>query len=218
MEVLQTSALPLGYGAKRKGAMDGFRPDRPPRAGNGTRTRDPNLGKVVLYQLSYSRTRPKGPREPTRASLGDSLALHPGHRFQARNGSRECQGGLDGGPRPNRAFPCPIKVIRHRAQWPAAHAVPTVHSPVPSRWTSPGTESWLRVRPGLASGTSGADFEFLFGCPPARPPVTPLHPSRPVCKGESGQRCPNPLLSLPLSWPWVLGVIMTPKSGSYIRA
>jgi hypothetical protein len=28
------------------------------RAGNGTRTRDPNLGKVVLYQLSYSRARP----------------------------------------------------------------------------------------------------------------------------------------------------------------
>jgi hypothetical protein len=26
-------------------------------AGNGTRTRDPNLGKVVLYQLSYSRNR-----------------------------------------------------------------------------------------------------------------------------------------------------------------
>ncbi len=25
------------------------------RAGNGIRTRDPNLGKVVLYQLSYSR-------------------------------------------------------------------------------------------------------------------------------------------------------------------
>ena len=29
--------------------------DNPYRAGNGTRTRDPNLGKVVLYQLSYSR-------------------------------------------------------------------------------------------------------------------------------------------------------------------
>ena len=28
------------------------------RAGNGTRTRDPNLGKVVLYQLSYSRVSP----------------------------------------------------------------------------------------------------------------------------------------------------------------
>ena len=26
-------------------------------AGNETRTRDPNLGKVVLYQLSYSRVR-----------------------------------------------------------------------------------------------------------------------------------------------------------------
>ncbi len=25
------------------------------RAANGTRTRDPNLGKVVLYQLSYCR-------------------------------------------------------------------------------------------------------------------------------------------------------------------
>ena len=32
------------------------------RAGNGTRTRDPNLGKVVLYQLSYSRSRPKTSR------------------------------------------------------------------------------------------------------------------------------------------------------------
>ena len=26
-------------------------------AGNETRTRDPNLGKVVLYQLSYSRVK-----------------------------------------------------------------------------------------------------------------------------------------------------------------
>ncbi len=28
------------------------------KAGDGTRTRDPNLGKVVLYQLSYSRSPP----------------------------------------------------------------------------------------------------------------------------------------------------------------
>ena len=33
-----------------------LRPALLPRAGNGTRTRDPNLGKVVLYQLSYSRS------------------------------------------------------------------------------------------------------------------------------------------------------------------
>ena len=29
-------------------------------AGNEIRTRDPNLGKVVLYQLSYSRLLPEG--------------------------------------------------------------------------------------------------------------------------------------------------------------
>ncbi len=37
---------------------------RPSRAGNGTRTRDPNLGKVVLYQLSYSRERWDNVTEP----------------------------------------------------------------------------------------------------------------------------------------------------------
>jgi hypothetical protein len=39
---------------------------RPLRAGNGTRTRDPNLGKVVLYQLSYSRERRTNVMEPIR--------------------------------------------------------------------------------------------------------------------------------------------------------
>ena len=45
------------------------------RAGNGTRTRDPNLGKVVLYQLSYSRARttmlpsPPPPRNADRPPL-----------------------------------------------------------------------------------------------------------------------------------------------------
>ncbi len=42
IKVLQTSALPLGYAAK-------FGAD------NETRTRDPHLGKVMLYQLSYVR-------------------------------------------------------------------------------------------------------------------------------------------------------------------
>ena len=35
------------------------------RAGNGTRTRDPNLGKVVLYQLSYSRAPPNLTSSPS---------------------------------------------------------------------------------------------------------------------------------------------------------
>ena len=62
MEVLQTSALPLGYGAKTKGGEGRLYTDSPPRAGNRTRTGDPNLGKVVLYQLSYSRKGPEGYR------------------------------------------------------------------------------------------------------------------------------------------------------------
>ena len=33
-----------------------FCPDKINGAGNGTRTRDFNLGKVALYQLSYSRS------------------------------------------------------------------------------------------------------------------------------------------------------------------
>jgi hypothetical protein len=72
MEVLQTSALPLGYGANLKRGDRRLFTGSPPRAGNGTRTRDPNLGKVVLYQLSYSRVTSEGhfsvPAEPTGGS------------------------------------------------------------------------------------------------------------------------------------------------------
>ena len=47
VEVLQTSALPLGDGADRK-PEDGSR-ERKVGAGNGIRTRDFDLGKVALY-------------------------------------------------------------------------------------------------------------------------------------------------------------------------
>ena len=43
IKVLQTFALPLGYGTEKNGAVD------------EARTRDLNLGKVALYQLSYYR-------------------------------------------------------------------------------------------------------------------------------------------------------------------
>ena len=43
MKVLQTSALPLGYGTKKNGADD------------EARTRYLHLGKVALYQMSYIR-------------------------------------------------------------------------------------------------------------------------------------------------------------------
>ncbi len=49
------------------------------RAENGTRTRDPNLGKVVLYQLSYFRmkkTLNDGEEEETRTPTSQ-LTLPP---------------------------------------------------------------------------------------------------------------------------------------------
>ena len=50
MEVLQTSALPLGYGAlDRLGRLLPGSLKRKDGAGNGIRTRDFDLGKVALY-------------------------------------------------------------------------------------------------------------------------------------------------------------------------
>jgi hypothetical protein len=51
------------------------------RAGNGTRTRDPNLGKVVLYQLSYSRQQPG-----THCSVGGPLMQPPHLIAKTTNG------------------------------------------------------------------------------------------------------------------------------------
>ena len=48
MEVLQTSALPLGDGADMS-VETNYRQGRSFGAGNGIRTRDFDLGKVALY-------------------------------------------------------------------------------------------------------------------------------------------------------------------------
>ena len=75
MEVLQTSALPLGYGAdesrqERGRTAPAAAPSSVARAGNRTRTGDPHLGKVVLYQLSYSRVGARTvPKPPTPVKL-----------------------------------------------------------------------------------------------------------------------------------------------------
>ena len=59
--ILQTAALLLGYAASgisdsRLAIEDGWiQAPHAVRAGDEIRTRDPHLGKVVLYQLSYSR-------------------------------------------------------------------------------------------------------------------------------------------------------------------
>ena len=54
VKALQASALPLGHFAE-KGPLETVRKRN--GADNGARTRDPNLGKVVLYQLSHVRLR-----------------------------------------------------------------------------------------------------------------------------------------------------------------
>ena len=50
-------ALPTGCGNECVEILDWCTSRREIGAGNETRTRDPDLGKVVLYQLSYSRNR-----------------------------------------------------------------------------------------------------------------------------------------------------------------
>ncbi len=56
-------------------------PYRRSRAGNGTRTRDPNLGKVVLYQLSYSRrfaeSTPAGVAATTTYHIMEARGIEP---------------------------------------------------------------------------------------------------------------------------------------------
>ena len=60
------------------------------RAGNGTRTRDPNLGKVVLYQLSYSRR----PRLPSRTATPLRTCSEPASPLlQPRYGKVRGDGG-----------------------------------------------------------------------------------------------------------------------------
>ena len=61
----------------------------PPRAGNGTRTRDPNLGKVVLYQLSYSR---EADGESSKRPPSAQLMVLPGCPCRAAPGRVEARG------------------------------------------------------------------------------------------------------------------------------
>ena len=80
MKVLQTFALPLGYGTIiRNGAVD------------GARTRDLHLGKVALYQLSYYRISGALGRNRTTDTQIFSLLLYrlsyQGERWRPGRGS-----------------------------------------------------------------------------------------------------------------------------------
>src|SRR5688500_15106538 len=102
-----------------------------PRAGNGTRTRDPNLGKVVLYQLSYSRA----PRKLAVTIGGDKHdALTDERRARARRTRltrranprvrRRRRWRLRDRPRPRSRLPDHDRVARVAAS--AAHRRPRV--------------------------------------------------------------------------------------------
>ena len=66
--------------------MGGTDPEEKNEAGNGTRTRDPNLGKVVLYQLSYSRKLRQSYRRKTTPTSGGASRGH--QQFQVGKASR----------------------------------------------------------------------------------------------------------------------------------
>ena len=63
VKALQASALPLGHFAIMQRADRRVGPQASNGADNGARTRDPNLGKVVLYQLSHVRLRESNIRD-----------------------------------------------------------------------------------------------------------------------------------------------------------
>ena len=72
MKVLQTFALPLGYGTKLRRTHSVHRNHG---AVDETRTRDLHLGKVALYQLSYYRKRCPGTESNHRHVDFQSTAL-----------------------------------------------------------------------------------------------------------------------------------------------
>ncbi len=144
----QTAAGALGFPLKRRNPGD-------PRlrfesgAGNETRTRDPDLGKVVLYQLSYSRK-----RLPSIAE--DAIVSTLWAKFYVRcgkicgSGMRSARGhGRDLVPRVRCAYPGYVQRI-------AAMGAPTTatqHHPTPCPRRS--RQSSARRRAGTGPWTTG---------------------------------------------------------------
>ena len=112
--------------------------DREPRvlqrAGNGTRTRDPNLGKVVLYQLSYSRIDAVIARKPTRRA---DVAVVAPFRALRRAGCRSRHGG-EGNRTPDL-----LNAIQALSQ--LSYAPASQRQSVGSRRQPPGTPDNSRV-------------------------------------------------------------------------
>src|SRR5690349_23977327 len=93
------TTLPPGHRARNahRGPLKKQNPGGPrfreTGAGNETRTRDPDLGKVVLYQLSYSRVR-VGKDSRTAPDVKASAALSACFRSDRRNDEAPAWPGL----------------------------------------------------------------------------------------------------------------------------
>src|SRR5215469_16835209 len=106
------------------------------RAGNGTRTRDPNLGKVVLYQLSYSRT---PSRKPTGSALTPTPHVVANFRANLRRGDSPPAAPRDGGE--GNRTPDLLNAIQALSQLSYAPSSQLYRSPR-RRWLPPGTTKY----------------------------------------------------------------------------
>ena len=160
----------------------------PARAGDGARTRDPQLGKLMLYQLSYARTCPSKPGHAAHALPRN----RPACRSRARCG-RACQAIPAGRGRRSRrraagavlATPGP-----GRGAGPAEPPVGLEPTTARLRIECSTTElRWLRPRPGrLSSGAGPRAVPALRPCwLPGRAGSSP----RRLCSGAEGTRTPD---------------------------
>jgi hypothetical protein len=141
-------------GTVRASTAPGYVPDGPQRrvmrfesvrevgAGDGVRTRDIQLGKLALCQLSYSRSGGSTARAPehgedtTRLPAAWELAGDPGGKVLVPGG---------GGPEV------------HPARWSASHGSPaTVHPLTPAALRFPASLRTSRSRPSLLPVSSSA--------------------------------------------------------------
>ena len=145
------------------------------QAGNGTRTRDPNLGKVVLYQLSYSRTRksPTSARKPTRSrdsfSVMNETRNASGQFFQALQQTRRLAYDLPrhGGERDRTAdLLNAIQALSQLSYAPSSH-VPQVQQRQRTKRLRSGTTNYSQGYSECQRNRTGENLEGRYFASPS---------------------------------------------------